>query len=175
MDVLSFGKVTTRLQTWSKFCYLQYFTGNNSTFRLRWNNETDEGLGFGVQKVRGGGIFILGQDQDTFGGGFNEDQSINAVIGDFRLYDYLLKDEQIEQFLSCRNIHDISRKPIIDFSNMKVDWILNGSVEVGEIEEEEICSNYSYTHVFYPEKRSFFDNKNFCNITKGIFILILCS
>lgn len=148
---------------WNKFCYLQDF--RNDRLKLWWNDQFFEKSTYDIDKIRGGGLFYLGQDQDDYGGGFNEDQSMNVVVADLRLYDRLLSEEEAKSFVKCED--KISFTPLMDFSNVERDWILNGSVEVQTISTDVICSNKSSFQLMFPEPRLFREAFKLCNITEG--------
>lgn len=44
---------------------------------------------------------ILGQDQDTFGGGFDAKQSFVGMLENFHMWDYVLPSSEIRQYMNC--------------------------------------------------------------------------
>ncbi|CAO2638444.1 Serum amyloid P-component [Lemmus lemmus] len=53
----------------------------------------------GLQKgyvIKAQPIIVLGQDQDTYGGGFDKSQSFVGEIGDLNMWDYVLTPENIK-------------------------------------------------------------------------------
>ena len=49
--------------------------------------------------LTGGGEFILGQDQDIFGGEFDPYQSLSAYIADFQIFDRLLQQDTMIELM----------------------------------------------------------------------------
>lgn len=54
------------------------------------------------QPIYGQGTFIIGQDQDSFGGTFREKESFSGNITDLHIWQKVLSTEQIEKVRSCR-------------------------------------------------------------------------
>uniref|UniRef100_A0A8C8RLW7 Adhesion G protein-coupled receptor D2 n=1 Tax=Pelusios castaneus TaxID=367368 RepID=A0A8C8RLW7_9SAUR len=55
------------------------------------------------QAIYGGGIFIIGQDQDSLGGTFKEKESFSGNITDLSVWRRVLSEEQIER-VRCENV-----------------------------------------------------------------------
>ena len=56
------------------------------------------------QLISGGGTWVLGQDQDTLGGGFVVDQMMQGEITEVNIWDRVLSDEEIKSFsTSCQS------------------------------------------------------------------------
>ena len=52
--------------------------------------------------IKGGGTLVLGQDQDSLGGGFNADQSFQGMLSYVNLWDEVLPPEDIKEMsTSC--------------------------------------------------------------------------
>ncbi|XP_076329107.1 C-reactive protein 1.4-like [Tachypleus tridentatus] len=65
------------------------------------NNEVN-GIASGMS-VRAGGILVVGQEQDTLGGGFNPSQTLVGEITQLMLWDEVLTSSQIIRVGSCLN------------------------------------------------------------------------
>lgn len=51
-------------------------------------------------KITGTLSVILGQEQDTFGGGYDENQSFVGMLGNFHLWDHVLPASEIRQYMN---------------------------------------------------------------------------
>ena len=64
-------------------------------------------LGSGFQTghiIKGGGIVVLGQEQDVLGGGFSTNQSFKGLLTNYNLWYDVLSEIDIEQLSkSCRS------------------------------------------------------------------------
>ncbi|KAM8934215.1 adhesion G protein-coupled receptor D2 [Pelodytes ibericus] len=56
---------------------------------------------FASQNILEGGIFIVGQDQDSFGGTFKQKESFSGNITDLNVWKKVLNDDEIQQLSSC--------------------------------------------------------------------------
>ena len=45
--------------------------------------------------IRGGGTLVLGQEQDSFGGSFDANQSFLGEMSDVNIWDHVIKDQEI--------------------------------------------------------------------------------
>ncbi|XP_072286719.1 adhesion G protein-coupled receptor D2 [Pyxicephalus adspersus] len=88
---------------WHHFCIT--WQKNNGTLALY-----ADGKWKGVSKLPAsediikGGVFIIGQDQDSYGGTFKEKESFSGNITDFNVWANVLSDEQIEKVSLCKKV-----------------------------------------------------------------------
>ncbi|MEE6510189.1 hypothetical protein FKM82_029441 [Ascaphus truei] len=76
-----------------------------------------------------GGTFIVGQDQDSFGGTFKEKESFSGNITDLNVWSKVLSDDQIERVRSCSvleqgvifgwGIHRLEIEPTLQETNLQ--------------------------------------------------------
>ena len=45
--------------------------------------------------IRGGGVLVLGQEQDSAGGSFDANQSFLGEMSDVNIWDHVIKDQEI--------------------------------------------------------------------------------
>ncbi|KAK3879221.1 hypothetical protein Pcinc_016195 [Petrolisthes cinctipes] len=100
---LTTGKGSYTLLGWWRFCYLHSFETKQHT--IYWNDKVFSGTSEGPEMVRGGGLLVIGQDQDRMGGGYTFSQSLNAVVADLRLYNRTLTNSEALDFVSCKETH----------------------------------------------------------------------
>ncbi|KAK3885410.1 hypothetical protein Pcinc_010369 [Petrolisthes cinctipes] len=100
---LTTGKGSYTLLGWWRFCYLHTFETKQHT--IYWNDKVFSGTSEGPEMVRGGGLLVIGQDQDRMGGGYTFSQSLNAVVADLRLYNRTLTNSEALDFVSCKETH----------------------------------------------------------------------
>ncbi|KAK8386807.1 hypothetical protein O3P69_017915 [Scylla paramamosain] len=158
------AEVTSDILRWWRLCYVHNFTTHSYT--IFWNDKVYTGTSRGPEALSGGGIFVLGQDQDSLGGGFAFSQSLNAVLGDFRLYTRAVTEQEAVDYTSCRPTNH-EPKPLIDFTDIMKDWRLEGSVEIGEVNMSEVCQEESVFHLVFPEKRIFSQTAALCESVGG--------
>ena len=59
---------------------------------MKFNNFLDVIIG---QVIRGGGVLVLGQDQDSVGGGFSAGDSFIGEMTDVNIWDRVITDQEI--------------------------------------------------------------------------------
>jgi len=92
----------------SKYDLGKYYNGQKHHVCVRWENKTgswnltvdgkliNHGSGFQVGRViRGGGIVIVGQDQDSYGGAFDSSQSFTGKISGINLWSRVVSHNEI--------------------------------------------------------------------------------
>ncbi|XP_063600303.1 uncharacterized protein LOC134776483 [Penaeus indicus] len=115
--------------------------------------------------VRGGGLLVLGQDQDSYGGGYIESQSFSGILVDLLLFDRLLSDDDLIAFSECRTM-TTTALPIVSFSNVEQDFeAVNAEVE--RIGKQDFCETHRKDILIFPELRPFEEAKRLCNISGG--------
>ena len=110
---------------WHHLC----FTWENTYGELKlYKNGKFEGQHRGLEvgyTVRSGGHLVLGQDQDTFGGGFQLENTLNAQLAEVNMWDRVLSESEIAtQYTNCR----IPSGPVVAWSELKT--LTHGSVIV---------------------------------------------
>lgn len=117
-------------------------------------------------RVRGGGILLVGQDQDSYGGGFTNTQSLSGTLADLRVYDRVLSDDDMLVYGKCDSAVDTSASPIIDFSNIERDFEM---VNVGLMKttKESYCAPRRDKILVFTEPLVFEKAKHICGISGG--------
>ncbi|XP_042237656.1 uncharacterized protein LOC121876535 [Homarus americanus] len=116
--------------------------------------------------MQGGGILLLGQEQDLHGEGFNLEQSLEAYIANFLIYPQFLREQLINEFVSC----DFRRfdTATVSFVLMTEDWQASGDVELFFVPKQEVCGEPPKTHVMFPEHRTLYQSQVLCQMLKGM-------
>ncbi|KAK7084795.1 hypothetical protein SK128_007057 [Halocaridina rubra] len=120
-------------------------------------------------KIRSGGHLIIGQEQDSMRGGFNEFESLSGRLADLRLYDFILTTQQKMNYTMCTYFEE-ERPPIIDFANINVQYTAE-KVTVSEITLSDTCNTNRNFDLVFPELRDFEAGWLLCNIAGGVLTL----
>ena len=120
---------------WHHLC----FTWENTYGQLKlYKNGQFEGQHMGFQvgyTVRSGGHLVLGQDQDTVGGGFTLEDTLNAQLAEVNMWDRVLSGKEIAaQYTNCR----IPSGSVVTWSEFKT--LTHGSVIVKHWRTITSCS-----------------------------------
>lgn len=117
-------------------------------------------------RVRGGGLLLLGQDQDSYGGGFTNTQSLSGTLADLRVYDRVLSDVEMLVFGKCEMAADASADPIISFSNIERDFEMV-NVDLLETTKERSCAARRDKILVFTEPLVFEKAKHICGLSGG--------
>ncbi|KAI8486745.1 hypothetical protein Bbelb_354930 [Branchiostoma belcheri] len=115
----------------------------------------DSGSGFKVGgRVRRGGTWILGQDQDEVGGGFNAEQAFTGELSEVNLWDRVLSPAEIAADCSYHgNVIDWDTTNIAVFgqtSRAEYHQCARARAPVSELSASTTCSN-DYMELSIPE------------------------
>ena len=75
--------------------------------------------------IRGGGILVLGQEQDSFGGSFDANQSFIGKMTGVNIWDHVIKEQEIRR-MSKSCLYGVGN--VFQWSNFKLH--LKGSVQM---------------------------------------------
>ena len=115
--------------------------------------------------VRGGGLLLVGQEQDLHGGGFNLEQTYEGYMSELLLFPQVLRMQRIKEFLSC-NLKRLETA-IVTFSKLDEEWEMLGDTEKINFTEEELCGVPPPVHVMFPELRTLKETQDQCHMLKG--------
>lgn len=133
---------------------------NGNSFNGDIISSSDRGL-----NIEGGGILIMGQEQDLFGGGFSIQQSFEGILAGPTISFGIINDDVAERFSRCENIE--MENILVSFDAFSTQWTANGAVEVMEIQNVDICRDKETEYVMIPEPRSLDDSIKMCKKLKG--------
>ena len=115
--------------------------------------------------VQGGGVLILGQEQDESMGGYSVTQSFEGLLVNYVLDNTIFDNAIIQSFLNCQI--NPSQNTLASFSDLDNDWTLHGSVESLEMTMKDICEEDTKYSVFFPEPRPHKNAFSLCKMLKG--------
>ncbi|XP_066975374.1 uncharacterized protein [Macrobrachium rosenbergii] len=115
--------------------------------------------------VNGGGIVMLGQDQDEPGGGTDKEQSFNGVMSDLYLMKGLATYQQMTEYIECNNNAIWKSSPLVHFHNISQDFKLGAYTE--EKRNMTTCPPNNKIYSIFPEPRNYKEALHFCSILNG--------
>ncbi|XP_030628147.1 serum amyloid P-component-like [Chanos chanos] len=96
-EFLSFSVSADRLDAWNSVCATRSSDTGLHQFWINGRHTAKKGLRAGTS-LAGIPIIILGQDQDSYGGGFKDTDSFVGMLTDVQMWDYVLPDSEIQFF-----------------------------------------------------------------------------
>ena len=162
--------VNIRLRQWLSYCISIDLTstiysilgshGENISEKFSMN-KLDENL-----TISEGGILYIGQDQDLLDGGFNPYQSLNGELIDLQVYDELVDNEFMINYVRCQE-NNITLESLLDFNSLNEDFELSNVFVEDKNIDPSFCSMQFKFNIMYPELRSYQDAKDLCHKTLG--------
>ena len=125
-------------------------------------------LGYTSQplKIRSGGVLIIGQDQDSVGGGMNPTESFAGYFSDFFLTEKVLSDTDAVKITTCKKFK-LPYNLILDLKTIKETFILRNQTEVVPVKIEDTCKVVNKQYIIFTEERNFRDSDKLCNVFSG--------
>ncbi|XP_066989241.1 uncharacterized protein [Macrobrachium rosenbergii] len=111
--------------------------------------------------IQGGGLFVVGQDQDLLGGGFQTEQSLSGALAELQLWDYTLDEFTIGQIA---NLTANLQGNIINWEDAV--WELNGAVTEHYLEKDKFQRSHVH-YVMLAKRRPFKESMQLCQSLKG--------
>ena len=112
----------------------------------------------------GKGTVILGQDADSLGGGFDENQALSGAISEFHMWDRSLTKEEIMQLLDCNLAEQTLGGNLINW-NSETNWKTH-NVTIQDI--DNICNKDNVPEfVIFNQRMPFNDIRFHCQVMGG--------
>ena len=116
-------------------------------------------------KISKGGNLVIGQEQNSFKGGFKKDNSYTGLLADLFLSAEVLDFNFINAYLLCDVFYpEVS---IINFTNIIDTFDVYEDTEILELESSEICEKDEMNLVFLDENAKFHIAEEFCSSLNG--------
>ena len=126
----------------------------------------------------GNGIFILAQEQDSFGGGFDKKQSFNGKIAQVNMFERLKSNHYHMSFIFCCRI--LSEDEVLQMASCKANplgdliswspekWSSSGDVVLESSDETILCASpFKNTLTAISEPLTFDDASFTCDFLSG--------
>ncbi|KAF2347272.1 Low-density lipoprotein (LDL) receptor class A repeat [Trinorchestia longiramus] len=161
--VLELG-VNITLYKWYSVCLTVHLRAGTYSFWL--NGDHDQGLlpytgMLSELSVVGGGMLVVGQEQDTFGGGHNAEQSMAGLLADFRMYNTTVEPSLCLAFTLC--LEDaVPNQVFLDLHSLNAT-LGASNVNVGFVEVDTNLCALSLTYdIVFPELWTFREASDLC-------------
>lgn len=97
-DKTDFQSLLLPPNTWHSLCTT--WNAENGLAQLWLNGNPTIKRFIKTGKITGALSVILGQEQDTFGGGFDAKQSFVGILGNFHMWNHVLPASEIRQYMN---------------------------------------------------------------------------
>ncbi|XP_068220245.1 uncharacterized protein [Palaemon carinicauda] len=152
----------TPLRSWVLFCFrYNYTTGEWAIFV---NGELDANGTFPLKTypLLGNGVYIIGQEQDSLGGGFQRDQSYSGEITDLNFWSRNLDQDLMKMMANCKYFEEGDALP---WSNQS--WKIHGDIRWITYARKDICNEKTRRITFFPDRFDLTSARKICHVLGG--------
>ncbi|ROT78797.1 putative glycine receptor subunit alpha-4 isoform X3 [Penaeus vannamei] len=153
----------TPLNQWAHFCIS--FHHPTGEWKIYLDGEmTDKGaFPMTSESLVGSGAYIIGQEQDSFGGGFQRDQSFSGEITQLNFWSRVLDEGTIRKFASCAE--EEAGDALAWDSQV---WDVYGKVRWMVRQKDDICQQQKRSFTIFPDRFSLSEALHLCQVVGGI-------
>ncbi|XP_071544757.1 uncharacterized protein [Panulirus ornatus] len=156
-------EVETPLRYWSHFCFTYHSDSGRWQIFVDGERQAKGEMPAGHQGLlQANGSYIIGQEQDTFGGGFQRDQSFSGEITHLNYWARVLDGHTIRQAAACR---DLQEGDALRWSTQR--WRLSGEVRWRVRPKEEVCDTSTRTITIFLDRFTLPAAINLCQVVGG--------
>ncbi|KAK3867319.1 hypothetical protein Pcinc_027213 [Petrolisthes cinctipes] len=154
--------LTTPFRFWSHFCFT--FNQDESVWSVYMDGDMKASgtLTPTPSTLEPGGAFIIGQEQDSMGGGFQRDQSFSGEITHLNFWSSVLSNNTINRVARCK---DRQEGDALGWSQQV--WDIKGEVEWQVRKTVDVCNRRSRQVTFFPDRFSLQEGRHLCKVVGG--------
>ncbi|XP_071548102.1 uncharacterized protein [Panulirus ornatus] len=154
--------IQTPLFTWTHFCFLYRFLTGEWKIFVNGELSANGTLPRVDVPLEGGGAYIIGQEQDSFGATFQRDQSYSGEITQLNFWSNELSDSAIKQLAWCEaEVEDEA----LGWSSG--EWDLHGEVRMVTRPMRDICHPSTRYFKFFPDRFTLRHALHLCQVVGG--------
>ncbi|XP_069167656.1 LOW QUALITY PROTEIN: uncharacterized protein [Procambarus clarkii] len=157
-------KLVTPLRSWTHFCFS--YQMENASWTIYLNGERrDEGtFPAHTSSLQTGGAFVIGQEQDTVGGGFQRDQSFCGEITHLNIWGEVLHPLTIQQVAACEE-----GRPgdLLSWATSSELWQVNGEATWEMRSRVDLCRPTGRFLTVFPDPVTLDQAKRLCQVAGG--------
>ncbi|ROT60958.1 putative neuronal pentraxin-2 [Penaeus vannamei] len=155
--------LNTPLRHWSHFCFTYAHGSASWRIFLDGERQAEGSLPKEPGPLEPNGAYVIGQEQDSFGGGFQRDQSFSGEITELNFWERVLDDRTIARVAACR---DDQEGDILAWSDQR--WNITGEVRLTTRRREDICDRSTRELVVIPDRYSLKSSLHMCAVLGGM-------
>ncbi|KAG7176563.1 Neuronal pentraxin-2-like 1 [Homarus americanus] len=156
------SSLVTPFRYWSHFCLtVDVASGNWSVF-LNGEKHDDGSFPPDFGNLDGGGVLIVGQEQDILGGGFQPEQSFSGEFTELNVWREVIDEDSIRQLSSCGVYVE---GDALGWSRQS--WQTLGGVAWVSRPREAVCDASTRRLTFFPHRYTLTQGIHQCQVVGG--------
>ncbi|KAF2363380.1 Neurotransmitter-gated ion-channel ligand-binding domain [Trinorchestia longiramus] len=153
--------LTTPLRYWSHYCF-SYNSDNSWVIYQDGEEKARDKMPYFPGGLGANGSYIIGQEQDSLGGGFQRDQSFSGEVTQLNFWYDVLDSSTIRDIALCKSSEEGSALAWSD-----EQWSINGEVEWLLEDTSKMCSSDKRHVVFFPNRFTLRNARKLCQVLGG--------
>ncbi|XP_069193444.1 uncharacterized protein [Procambarus clarkii] len=154
--------VVTPIRYWTHCCFaVDLASGNWSVFLN--GEKADSGvLPPDLGALEGGGVLVVGQEQDVLSGGFQPEQSFSGEFTELNIWREVLEEDSIRQLAACVVYVE---GDVLGWSRQS--WQTLGGVSWVSRPRDAVCDHSTRRLTFFPHRYSLSQARRLCQVVGG--------
>ncbi|XP_071531024.1 LOW QUALITY PROTEIN: uncharacterized protein [Panulirus ornatus] len=155
-------KLETPFRYWSHFCFTYHHGSGTWNIFMDGSHQAMGSLPIVAAPLQGNGAYIIGQEQDSFGGGFQQDQSFSGEITQLNFWSRVLDHLTIRKLAQCEEEMEGDA-----LGWMEQSWNISGEVSWRQQLKEDICQKARRQITIFPDRFSLIAAQHLCKVVGG--------
>ncbi|XP_045110701.1 uncharacterized protein LOC123504331 [Portunus trituberculatus] len=158
------SNLITPLRLWAHFCFSYHLSSSAWAIYLDGKQRGRGTFADPTQPLEGNGVFIIGQEQDSLGGGFQRDQSFSGELTHLNVWGSVLNEAAVNQIWSCK---DVTHGDALAWTSVQESWLTEGEASWSMQSREEVCSTKTRVITVFPDRFSLRQAHHLCHVVGG--------
>nr|XP_045625856.1 uncharacterized protein LOC123775072 [Procambarus clarkii] len=154
--------LSTPFRHWSHFCFTYLLQTAEWHIYMNGQLEGQGHLPIASGPLLGGGVYVLGQEQDKLGGGFDRDQTFSGEITALNVWFTVLNASTIRKLAGCESEEE---GDALGWS--RTVWNISGEAQWQVKEMHQVCHQTTGRINFFADRFTLDDSKHFCKVVGG--------
>ncbi|KAK8393089.1 hypothetical protein O3P69_013253 [Scylla paramamosain] len=158
------SELITPLRLWAHFCFSYHLSTAAWAIHLDGKQRGRGTFAETTQPLEGNGVFIIGQEQDSLGGGFQRDQSFSGELTHLNVWRSVLDEATVNQIWSCK---EVIQGDALAWTSVQESWLTEGEASWSMQSKEEVCSTQTRVVTVFPDRFSLRQAQHLCHVVGG--------
>ncbi|KAG7166367.1 Neuronal pentraxin-2-like 8 [Homarus americanus] len=156
------SQLVTPLRSWAHFCFLYQLNDASWTIYLNGERRAEGSFPGPTTPLEGGGAFVIGQEQDSLGGGFQRDQSFCGEITHLNIWSRTLDHHTLTQVWSCEGGQP---GDLLSWSSSLESWQIDGETSWVQRSRHDLCHPTTRIITIFPDRFNLAQADHLCHVS----------
>ncbi|XP_071522701.1 uncharacterized protein [Panulirus ornatus] len=156
------SQLVTPIRYWTHFCLTVDLASGNWSVFLNGKKHDSGSFPPDLEPLDGGGVLVVGQEQDTLGGSFHQEQSFSGEFTELNIWRTVLDDDTIKQVALCEVYTEGDA-----LSWSRQSWQTLGGVSWVSRSRDIVCDASTRRITFFPDRYTLTQAIHLCQVVGG--------